>query len=146
MMLVLQFKKLKTTQKIKEIGDKIIDQDKYITTSDFNRFSVAIFDERLKRIKLATTTDTVEQRAIKNEKKIGKLQTYNVSLFIGQNYFSSDGLQNFLLFQRILNTFTMSFGLTETIVVWESKGLSNEKIKPPTTANNNLSPKMKWYN
>ena len=146
MMLVLQFKKLKTTQKIKEIGDKILDQDKYITTSDFNRFSVAIFDERLKRIKLATTTDTVEQRAIKNEKKIGKLQTDNVSLFIGQNYFSSDGLQNFLLFQRILNTFTMSFGLTETIVVWESKGLSNEKIKPPTTANNNLSPKMKWYN
>ena len=36
--------------------------------------------------------------------------------------------------------------VTETIVAWKSKGFSNEKIKPPATANNSPSLKMKWYN
>ena len=33
-----------------------------------------------------------------------------------------------------------------TIVKWESKWLLNEKIKPPITANNSLSPKLSWMN
>ena len=33
--------------------------------------------------------------------------------------------------------------VTETIVAWKSKGFSNEKIKPPATANNSSSLKMK---
>ena len=78
--------------------------------------------------------------------KIVKLQTYNLSLFIGQSYFFNDGSQNFFIFQPILNTFTKPVGLTKTIVVWQSKGLSNVKIRTPTTWNNSLSPKMKWYN
>ena len=36
--------------------------------------------------------------------------------------------------------------LTDTIVEWKSKGLSNEKIKPPITANYNLFPKHIWMN
>ena len=40
----------------------------------------------------------------------------------------------------------MPTGITETIIAWQSKGLSNEKIKPPTTLNNSLSPKLKGYN
>ena len=35
--------------------------------------------------------------------------------------------------------------LAETIVAWETKGLSNEKIKSPITANSILSPKIKWH-
>ena len=31
-------------------------------------------------------------------------------------------------------------GNTDNILPWESKGLSDEVIKPPTTSNNSLSP------
>ena len=47
---------------------------------------------------------------------------------------------NQCLFQPMLS------GLTYTIVAQESKGLSNEKMKPPTTSNNSLSPNLKQYN
>ena len=40
----------------------------------------------------------------------------------------------------------MPAGLTNTIVEWESKELSNEKITPPTTTNNSLFPKLRWTN
>ena len=33
--------------------------------------------------------------------------------------------------------------LTEIVVSWQSKGLSNEKIRPPTTSNSSFSPKLK---
>ena len=39
----------------------------------------------------------------------------------------------------------MSAGLTETIVAWQSKGLSNEKISLLTTADYNLSSKRKCH-
>ena len=44
--------------------------DKVISTDDIYKFSVTIFDERLKQAKLAANKDLdfVEQRAIKNEK------------------------------------------------------------------------------
>ena len=37
----------------------------------------------------------------------------------------------------------MLAGLAETIVEWESTGLSNEKNKPFTKARNSISPKLK---
>ena len=37
----------------------------------------------------------------------------------------------------------MQAGLPDTIVAWQTKGLSNEKIKSPTTSNNSVSPKLK---
>ena len=40
----------------------------------------------------------------------------------------------------------MPVGLKETILTWQSKGLSNETIRPPTTSNNSLSPKLKLGN
>ena len=40
----------------------------------------------------------------------------------------------------------MPVSLTETIIAWKSKGLSNEIIKPPTLANYSLSPKLKRHN
>ena len=40
----------------------------------------------------------------------------------------------------------MFVGLPNTIEEWESKGLSDKKIKPPVTANHNLSPKLSCIN
>ena len=39
----------------------------------------------------------------------------------------------------------MQAGITETIIALESKGLSNGKVKPPTTTNNSLSLKLKEH-
>ena len=61
-------------------------------------------------------------------------------------YITTDGSQNFLIFQTIFKTLTMPDGLTDTIVEWKSEDLSNGKIKPPITANDSLSPKLIWMN
>ena len=50
---------------------------------------------------------------------------------------------NILNILNILNTVALPTGLTETVVAWQSKGLSNKKIRPPTSLNNSFSPKLK---
>ena len=75
-----------------------------------------------------------------------KLQTFDSSIFIGQSYFNNDGAQLFLIFQPIYKTITMFSGLSDTVSEWKSKGLSNEKVEPPFTANKSLSPKLLWMN
>ena len=96
--------------KIGEIEKKTLDDSKYIITTEFNKFLGEIFDERLKQAKLATITDlnSVDRHAIKNQEKIEKLQTHDLSFFIGQSYLDNNGSQNFLIFQTIF--------LTDTIV------------------------------
>ena len=42
--------------------------------------------------------------------------------------------------------FTILVGLTDTILEWGSKWLSNEKIKLLITTNNSLSQKLIWMN
>ena len=64
-------KKAGWNTKIEEIENKIPDHDKCITTNNFIKFLVAIFDERLKQSELATiiNLNTVEKHAIKDVKK-----------------------------------------------------------------------------
>ena len=50
------------------------------------------------------------------------------------------------MYQPILKTITTFSGLQDTISEWKSKRLSNEKFKPPHTANNSLSRKLVWMN
>ena len=45
--------KAECNRKIAEIENKIPGHDKYITTNNFNTFSGAIFDKKLKQAKLA---------------------------------------------------------------------------------------------
>ena len=40
----------------------------------------------------------------------------------------------------------MPAGLTETIVAFQSKWLSNEKVQPGSTFYNSLSPELRWHN
>ena len=44
------------------------DHDKFITTNYFHKFSVAVFDKRLKKLVTIIDLNTLEQCAIKNEK------------------------------------------------------------------------------
>ena len=36
-------------------------------------------------------------------------------------------------------------GVVDYVLSWQSKGLSNESIKPPTRSNNSLSPRLNYY-
>ena len=73
-----------------------------------------------------------------------KLQTYDVSLFVGQSYFVSDGAQLYLILQPLYYTLK-SLGDTEKNVSRKSKGLSTEKRTTLNTTDNSLSPSIKWY-
>ena len=35
--------------------------------------------------------------------------------------------------------------ITDYVLSWQSKGISNESIKPSTTSNNNLNPRLGYY-
>ena len=37
-------------------------------------------------------------------------------------------------------------GVIDRVLSWQSKGISNESIKPPTTSNNTLTPELSYYN
>ena len=51
-------------------------------------------------------------------------------------------MEHNFIFQPIYETIIIFSGLIDTVSEWESKGLSNEKFKPPYTANKSLSLKM----
>ena len=70
-----------------------------------------------------------------------KLQTFDLSFFIGKNYFSYDESQNYLIFKPVYNTFIRLTG-TETIIAWKSKGLSTENIKTLTAPDNSIAPEL----
>ena len=36
-------------------------------------------------------------------------------------------------------------GVIDRVLSWRSKGISNESIKPPTTSNNSLNPRLSYY-
>ena len=79
---------------------------------------------------------------IKIKKKIESIQMFDLRFLISKSYYSNDRAQNYLIFNPIYKTFKKMTG-TETIIVRESKGFSNKIIKPPTTADNGISPKIK---
>ena len=70
------------------------------------------------------------------ENELKKLKTFDSSCFIGKNYFKEDGSQNYLVFQSIIRYFKGNtiINVTDYILSWQSKGLSAETIKPPTTS------------
>ena len=64
--------------------------------------------------------------------ELDKLKTFDSSYFIVKSHFEEDGTQNYLVFQYI-NRYFKLIANTNYISSWESKGLSTESIKPPTT-------------
>ena len=159
--LVIQLKKNDYNTKVSEIEKKITDHDhdKYITVPEFNKLTAENITVRLAQANLANKNDIANivdkidfDDKLKNlnktkhllvKNKFKKLQTFDSSLFISQKYFNNDGSQVFLIFKP---TTKLSFSFLDKISEWESKGLSNEKIKLPVTADKSLSPKLAWMN
>ena len=76
--------------------------------------------------------------------KINKLQAYDLSYFRGKQYFDE---QNYLVFLPMRKYFKLNsvIGVTDYVLSWQSKGISNESIKPSTTSNNSLNPRLSYY-
>ena len=82
------------------------------------------------------------------EDNVKKLHTYDLSYFNGRKYFDEgDGKQNYLVFLTMRKYFKLSSvaNVIDRVLSWQSKGISNESIKPPTTSNYGLNPKLSYY-
>ena len=56
-------------------------------------------------------------------------------------------IQDYLVFLPINKYFKLNsvVNTVDYVLSWQSKGLSDESIKPPTTTNNSLTPKLNYY-
>ena len=78
------------------------------------------------------------------QKELNKLKTFDLSYFIWKSHFEEDGVQNYLVFQP-LNKYFKVIASTIYVLSWQSKGLLDEIIKPPTTSDNSRNPKVSYY-
>ena len=116
-------------------------KDKYFTTSDYNKFTNNILDAKITakklvnesglnvKIKTLATKEEMKKLATKAKLKaerdeIIKLQTYDLSLFIGESYFVNDGAQLFIILQPLYSTLKR-LGDTEKLYH------GNLKVSPP---------------
>ena len=95
----------------------------------------------LNRKVTSNKTRNVQVKNISN-----KLKVFDLSYFIGKSHFEEDGVQNYLVFQSLNKYFkVITSANTKYISSWQSKGLSDETIKSPTTSDNSLHPKLNYY-
>ena len=99
-----------------------------MTETDFDN-SVSSLDSKI-------TANKTKNKSIESELK--KLKTFDSSYFTGKSHFEEDGTENYLVFQ-LLNKYFKIIN-KKYISSWQSKGLSDETIKPPAISDNSLSP------
>ena len=69
----------------------------------------------------------------------------DLSYYRGKQYFDEgSGKQNYLVFLPIGKHFKLNsvVGVIDRVLSWQSKGISNDSIKPPATSNNSLNPRL----
>ena len=72
----------------------------------------------------------------------------DLSYYRGKQYFDEgSGKQNYLVFLPMGKYFKLNsvVGVIDRVLSWQSKGLSNQSIKPPTTTNSSLTPELNYY-
>ena len=136
------------------------DHDKYISTSEFNNLTAKDFTARLAQAYLITKTDfdtklmtlnrkiNSKKKHVLVENKYKKLQTFDSSCFQSKSHFvENDNTLINLIFQPIDRYFKriIGDGSNEYIYFWQSKGLSDERIKSITTSNYNITPKLSYF-
>ena len=92
-------------------------------------------------MKINLKSHKIKKTTTKNKKHT---QTFESSLFIGQNYFFIDGAQLYIIFQP-LSYILKRLGNTVKIGSCKYEGLSVEKLITPTTTDMSLSPSIKCY-
>ena len=127
--------------------------DKYVATSEFNTLPANVFNTRLVQANLITKTDfdaklsSINRKITANKTK-HFLNDKDLSYFRGKQYFDEgSGKQNYLVFLPINKYFKLNSvaNAADYVLSLQSKGLSDESIKPPTTTNNSLTPELNYY-
>ena len=117
-------KKTDYNTKITDIENKLNNDnhDKYVATSEFNTLAA--------------------------NKTKHFLNDNDLSYYHGKQYFDKgSGKQNYLVFLPWRKYFKLNSvaGVVDHVLSWQSKGLSNESIKPTTITNNSLTPELNYY-
>ena len=76
------------------------------------------------------------------------LNDNDLSYYRGKQYFDEgSGKQNYLVFLPMGKYFKLNSVVNTAHYVssWQSKGISNESIKLPTTTNSSLTPELNYY-
>ena len=126
--------------------------DKYVATSEFNTLAANVFNARLAQANLITKTDfdaklSSLNKTITANKTKHFLNNNDLSYYRGKQYFDEgSGKQNYLVFVPMGKYFELISvaGVIDRVLSWQSKGMSNESIKPPTTSNNSLNPRSSY--
>ena len=127
--------------------------DKYVATPEFNTLAVNVFNTRLAQANLITKTDFDAKLSSLNRKITANktkhfLNDNDLSYYHGKQYFDEgSGKQNYLVFLPISKYFKLNsvVDAADYVLSWQSKGLSNESIRPTTTTNSSLTPELNYY-
>ena len=121
--------------KIKDI------ENKYITTTEFNKLASDAVNARIVQANLVKRTDFDNKlshlnRKIVSNKTTGISLAKELSYFHGKNYFDGDGNQNYYIFQPISKCLkAANVNDINYILSWESRGLNDVKIESIKTSN-----------
>ena len=139
-------KKTDYNTKITDIENKLNNHnhDKYNVTSEFNNLAANVFNARLAQASLITKTDFDAKLPSLNRKTTANKTKY----FLNDNDLSYyRDKQNCLVFLPLRKYFELNSvpGAADYVLSWQSKGFSDEIIKPPTATNNSLTPELNYY-
>ena len=148
-------KKTGYNTKITDIENKFNNHNhaKYVATSEFNTLAANVFNARLTQANLITKTDFDAKLSSLNTKITENktrhfLNDNDLNYYRGKQYFDEgSGKQNYLVFLPINKHFKLNLvvNAADYVLSWQSKGLSNESIKPPATTNSSLTPELNYY-
>ena len=148
-------KKTDYNTKIIDIENKLNNHnhDKYVATSEFNTLAANVFNARLAQANLITKTDfDAKLSSINGKNTANKTKNFlndnDLSYYRGKQYFDEgSGKQNYLVFLPMGKFFKLNsvVNIADYVSSWQSKGISNESIKPPIISDNSLNPELNYY-
>ena len=133
---------LATKTALTTVENKIPDTNNLAT-----KIALTIVENKIPGISSLVKKSDHNTKITEVENKVKKLENFDFSYNRGKNYFDEDGTQHYLIFQPIYRYFKLNSVVNgiDRVLSWQSKGLSNESIKPLNTSDNSLKPSLSYY-